>query len=243
MPVSLCGLILLGSPLQAQQIKLPVDRETAWGTPIDDIAPDPAVRYGVLPNGLHYAIFRNERPQNTVSVRLGFDVGWIDEGEDELGLAHFIEHMAFNGSTNVSEGEMVKLLEREGLAFGADTNASTGFEDTVWFRLDVGRRRNADPRWILPILCRRGGITRNEIGAIRIGPNETYFQVPRTVADSFAKTAAQTAGQDEKGGELTIERSAEGPRVQARENGRKKRHQDFHPKPSNRHDARRKRNA
>ena len=118
-----------------------------------------------------------------------------------------------------------------------------GFEDTVWFRLDVGRRRNADPRWILPILCRRGGITRNEIGAIRIGPNETYFQVPRTVADSFAKTAAQTAGQDEKGGELTIERSAEGPRVQARENGRKKRHQDFHPKPSNRHDARRKRNA
>ncbi|MDG6078722.1 insulinase family protein [Erythrobacter litoralis] len=138
MPKILCGLILLGSPLQAQQIKLPVDRETAWGTPVNDIAPDPAVRYGVLPNGLHYAILRNERPQNTVSVRLAFDVGWIDEGEDELGLAHFIEHMAFNGSTNVPEGEMVKLLEREGLAFGADTNASTGFEDTV-YKLDLPR--------------------------------------------------------------------------------------------------------
>ena len=118
-----------------------------------------------------------------------------------------------------------------------------GFEDTVWFRLDVGRRRNADPRWILPILCKRGGITRNEIGAIRIAQNETHFQIPRAVADSFAKTAAQTAGQDEKGGEFTIERAPEGPRVQARENGRKKRHKDFHAKPSNRHDAKRKRKA
>ena len=118
-----------------------------------------------------------------------------------------------------------------------------GFEDVVWFRMSIGRRQNAEPRWLLPLICRRGHITRNEIGAIRIGPNETYFQIPRTVADSFASTAAKTAGQDEKGGELTIERSAEGPRVQARENGRKKRHQDFHPKPSNRHDARRKRNA
>ena len=135
-------LLALATQLGAQETARPAavqqQATTEWGTPIYDIAPDPTVRYGVLPSGLRYAILRNERPQNTVSVRLGFDVGWIDEGAEELGLAHFLEHMAFNGSTNVPEGEMIKLLEREGLAFGADTNASTGFEDTV-YKLDLPR--------------------------------------------------------------------------------------------------------
>ncbi len=68
-----------------------------------------------------------------------------------------------------------------------------GFEDTVWFRMDIGRRHNADPRWILPLLCRRGHITRNEIGAIRIGGNETFFQVPTKIAAKFEDAIARTA--------------------------------------------------
>src|SRR5690606_26405119 len=91
-----------------------------------------------------------------------------------------------------------------------------GFEDVVWFRMDVGRRQNADPRWVLPLLCRRGHITRNEVGAIRIGPNETHFQVPRAIADRFAAALARTAGTEE-GGDVTIEPAAEGPRAAARE--------------------------
>ncbi|GAA0732415.1 DEAD/DEAH box helicase [Sphingomonas japonica] len=71
-----------------------------------------------------------------------------------------------------------------------------GFEDTVWYRMDVGRRQNADPRWLLPLLCRRGHITKNEIGAIRIAANETLFEIPRTIADRFNKAVARTAGQD-----------------------------------------------
>jgi ATP-dependent RNA helicase DeaD len=86
-----------------------------------------------------------------------------------------------------------------------------GFDDVVWFRMDVGRRQNADPRWILPLLCRRGHITRNEIGAIRIGPNESHFQVPRAAADKFAAALARTAGTDD-GGDVTIELSTEAPR-------------------------------
>ena len=112
--------------------------ETAWGIPVYDIPADADVRFGVLPNGMKYAIAHNETPENTAVVRFGFDVGWVDEREEELGLAHVIEHMAFNGSTNVPEGEMIKLLERLGLAFGADTNASTGFEDTI-YKLDLPR--------------------------------------------------------------------------------------------------------
>ena len=112
--------------------------ETPWGVPIYDIPADADVRFGVLPNGMKYAIARNETPEDTAVVRFGFDVGWIDERDEELGLAHVVEHMAFNGSTNIPEGEMIKLLERLGLAFGADTNASTGFEDTI-YKLDLPR--------------------------------------------------------------------------------------------------------
>jgi len=93
-----------------------------------------------------------------------------------------------------------------------------GFEDTVWFRLDIGRRRNADPRWILPLLCRRGQITRNEIGAIRIGPNETFVQIPRAISDKFAAAVIRTAGTDEDEENIAIEPSATGPREVARAN-------------------------
>ena len=71
-----------------------------------------------------------------------------------------------------------------------------GFDDVAWFRMNVGRRQNADPRWILPLLCRRGHITRNEVGAIRIAANETHFGVPRGIAAKFAAALARTAGAD-----------------------------------------------
>lgn len=70
------------------------------------------------------------------------------------------------------------------------------FDDSVWFRLNIGRRQNADPRWILPLLCRRGHVTKHEIGAIRIGPNETLFNIPIAIADRFAEAVARTANQD-----------------------------------------------
>jgi len=91
-----------------------------------------------------------------------------------------------------------------------------GFEDTVWFRMDLGRREGADPRWLLPLICRRGHITRNEIGAIRIGQAETYFQVPRAIADKYAAAAARTAEGEEDA--VPIERSDAGPREAARTN-------------------------
>ncbi|AKM11502.1 peptidase M16 [Croceicoccus naphthovorans] len=97
-----------------------------------DLPPDPAMRFGRLPNGLSYVIRPNATPAGTAEVRLRFDVGSLDESAEEQGYAHFVEHMAFNGSTNVPEGEMIALLERKGLAFGADTNASTGFVSTTY---------------------------------------------------------------------------------------------------------------
>jgi zinc protease len=101
-----------------------------------DLPVDPSVRYGRLDNGMRYAIRHNETPPNTAAIRMVFDVGSLAEAEDQRGLAHFIEHMAFNGTTSVPEGEMVPLLERYGLAFGADTNAFTGLE-SVGYQLDL----------------------------------------------------------------------------------------------------------
>ena len=112
------------------------EAERAWGFTKSDIAPDSAVRFGVLPNGMRYAVMKNETPKHTAAVRMRFDIGSTADLKGQEGGAHFLEHMAFNGSKRVPEGEMIKLLERLGLAFGADTNASTSFTETT-YKLDL----------------------------------------------------------------------------------------------------------
>jgi ATP-dependent RNA helicase DeaD len=98
-----------------------------------------------------------------------------------------------------------------------------GFDEAVWFRMNIGKRHNADPRWILPLLCRKGHVTRAEVGAIRIAPGETWFQVPQGVAAKFASAIARAAGpngEDEDG--IRIERAPagmEGPQQSAPRRG------------------------
>ncbi len=111
-------------------------RKPQWPQGQSDLAADPRVRFGVLPNGMRYAIMQNATPPGQASLRLRFSAGSLNETDAQQGLAHFLEHMAFNGSKAIPEGEMVKILERHGLAFGADTNASTDFDETV-YKLDL----------------------------------------------------------------------------------------------------------
>ena len=101
-----------------------------------DLNPDENVVYGKLENGVRYAIMQNATPTKTAAIRMRFGTGSLNDVEGTQGLAHFLEHMAFNGSKNVPEGEMTKTLERYGLAFGADTNAYTSFDETV-YQLDL----------------------------------------------------------------------------------------------------------
>ena len=108
----------------------------AWGITGAEIKDDPNVLYGALPNGLRYAFRSNNQPGGEASIRMLFNVGSRDEEDGEEGAAHFIEHMAFNGSTNIPEGELLPRLERLGLAFGADTNAETWPDYTV-YKLDL----------------------------------------------------------------------------------------------------------
>ena len=110
--------------------------EHPWGIENIDLPADDAIRYGILPNGMRYALRKNETPEKAASIRMLVHVGSMAEAENERGFAHFVEHMAFNGSTNIPEGEMVALLEKQGLSFGLNTNATTSFTETI-YKLDV----------------------------------------------------------------------------------------------------------
>ena len=123
-------VLLLAAPALAQTAAVAPEHE--WPFAESDLQPDPAYRFGRLDNGMRYVIRPNGTPAAQGMVYFWVDAGSTSESEQELGYAHFIEHMSFNGSSRVPEGEMVRLLEREGLAFGPDTNASTSFETTLY---------------------------------------------------------------------------------------------------------------
>ncbi|HZU51002.1 MAG TPA: insulinase family protein, partial [Sphingomicrobium sp.] len=125
------SLLLCSSmPLLAEQ---PLLRQSNhWVQDYTGRKADPGIRFGTLPNGLRYAIMHNETPSQGVAMRMRIGSGAIEERDDEQGLAHFIEHMAFRGSTNIADGEVVHMLERQGLQFGPDTNAFTAQDETVY---------------------------------------------------------------------------------------------------------------
>ncbi|MEO7412224.1 MAG: insulinase family protein [Opitutaceae bacterium] len=116
-------LVLSGLGSQAA---VPFAHETS------DLKTDPSVRFGTLPNGLRYAVMPNREPRGRASMRLFVNVGSLQENEDQRGLAHFLEHMAFNGSTHYPAGTLVEFFQRMGMSFGGDTNASTNFDHTVY---------------------------------------------------------------------------------------------------------------
>ncbi len=115
----------------AQLAGLPPDLALDRPMPVD-----PEVRSGQLPNGLRYFVRQNARPANRVSLRLAVDAGSIQEDDNQRGLAHFLEHMAFNGTQHFKPGELVTFLESIGARFGPHVNASTSFDETIYM-LDV----------------------------------------------------------------------------------------------------------
>ncbi|MYM40797.1 M16 family metallopeptidase [Duganella qianjiadongensis] len=98
----------------------------------DSIPVGPQVTLGKLSNGLSYYVQKNARPENRLELRLVIKAGSMQEDEDQQGLAHFLEHMAFNGSTHFKRHELVSYLQSVGVKFGADLNASTSFNETIY---------------------------------------------------------------------------------------------------------------
>lgn len=93
---------------------------------------EPSIRTGVLPNGFTYFIRKNTEPKNRVQLYLANNIGSVLEDDDQRGLAHFMEHMSFNGTTHYPKNELVHYLQKSGVRFGADLNAHTSFDETVY---------------------------------------------------------------------------------------------------------------
>ncbi len=103
-----------------------------WPHEGSDLKPDAGIVWGKLDNGFRYAILPNAEPPKRVSLRLYVDAGSLMEEDSQQGLAHFLEHMAFNGTTHFKASEMKAYFERLGMSFGGDTNAHTSFKETVY---------------------------------------------------------------------------------------------------------------
>ena len=103
-----------------------------WPQASSDIAADPTAVFGSLENGLRYIIYPNTEPPQRVSLRLHIAAGSLVEADDQQGLAHFLEHMVFNGSKNYTAAELIPKMQRLGISFGAHANAYTSFDETVY---------------------------------------------------------------------------------------------------------------
>jgi len=103
-----------------------------WGIYGTGLVADKHLRTGTLPNGMTYTIKQNKKPEKIVQMRLLVKVGSLEEEDHEKGIAHFVEHMAFNGSTHYKKNSLVEYFESIGVGFGAGLNASTGYGRTLY---------------------------------------------------------------------------------------------------------------
>src|SRR5688572_2079175 len=98
----------------------------------DAMPVDPQITIGTLPNGIRYYIRANKKPEKRAELRLVIKAGSILEDDDQQGLAHLVEHMAFNGTKNFPGQDIIAFMQSIGMRFGAHVNAHTGFDETVY---------------------------------------------------------------------------------------------------------------
>ncbi len=105
---------------------------TYWPHEKSKLKPDPSVIFGRMANGFRYVLKQNTTPQNRVALFLNVQAGSLNENENERGYAHYLEHMLFNGSTHFPPGSLISYFQSIGMGFGADTNAHTSLDETVY---------------------------------------------------------------------------------------------------------------
>lgn len=131
-------LIILAGMVLASQCERPLLAEDlrcfdqGWPSEKSDLQPDDSIVRGYMENGMRYILKKNKEPERRVAVYLYIQAGSLHEKEKERGIAHFLEHLMFNGSTNFPPGSLVDYLQENGMDFGRDTNAFTSFDKTVY---------------------------------------------------------------------------------------------------------------
>jgi zinc protease len=147
-----------------RQTSLPEGMEIPADPMMMPLPLDPNVRFGKLPNGMKYYIRKNAKPENRMEMRLAINAGSNQEDDDQRGLAHFLEHMAFNGSKHFEKNDLINYVESIGVRFGPHLNAYTSFDETVYM-LQVP---TDDPE----ILDKGLTILRDWAGGLSLDPKE-----------------------------------------------------------------------
>ena len=155
-----------------------------------EIPIDPQVRLGRLENGLTYYVRPNAEPENRAELRLVVNAGSVLEDEDQLGLAHFLEHMAFNGTERFEKQEIVDYLESIGMTFGPDVNAYTTYDETV-YKLQVPTE---DPRIMETAVM----ILEDWAHRITLDPQEVEKERPIIVEEWRLRRGAEARMRDEQ---------------------------------------------
>ena len=123
----------------------------------EKLAVDSNVEIGKLSNGLTYYIRQNNKPEKRLELRLVVNAGSILENDNQKGLAHFVEHMAFNGSTHFKKNELISYLQSIGVQFGGDLNAYTSFDETVFILpKPTDKKANVDKGFLVLEDCASG---------------------------------------------------------------------------------------
>jgi zinc protease len=122
--------LVLGTPAFAASSLPAAISGDGWPQSKSDLQPDSRLRFGRLSNGMRYVLYRNSTKARGTAMRFQIAAGSMEEADNQRGLAHFVEHMAFRGSKNLKEGELEKFLESQGFDFGSDVNAFTDYETT-----------------------------------------------------------------------------------------------------------------
>ncbi len=164
---------------------------TSWLYEGSDIPPDPAWNFGVLPNGVRYAVRSNGVPPHQVSIRIGMEAGSMMEDDSERGFAHFIEHLVFRGSAYLSDGEAKRVWQRLGASFGSDTNAATTSTQTI-YKIDLPEYTNAGLEESVKILS-----------GMMMGPTLTQAEVDAERRTVLAE-ARENFGPDFKANQATL---------------------------------------
>lgn len=125
------GLLQNGAVARAAT-RVPTDSGGIWPHEQSDLSPDPEVIFERLDNGFRYVILPNAKPRDRTRLHLVVEAGSFHETPGQRGIAHFLEHMLFNGSTHFPPGELIRYFQKIGMQFGPDANARTGFYETVY---------------------------------------------------------------------------------------------------------------
>ncbi|MDH3330268.1 MAG: insulinase family protein, partial [Desulfobulbaceae bacterium] len=157
-------ILLLGGTLNGLNASQDVAKDSTcitqgWPHDNSDLQPDPGIIYGSLENGFRYVIMENHEPENRTGLYLNIQAGSLRETDEQRGLAHFLEHMLFNGTTNYPPGTLVKYFQSIGMSFGSDTNAHTNFNETVYnILLPDGDRQHLDEGLLVMADYARGAL-------------------------------------------------------------------------------------